>query len=275
MYSDSLPSSAAQWTQLLSISTRFKFTRIRQRAIYELNSGKQIDPVEEIVLADKFDIPEWRKQAYEALVQRKEGPSHKEAERLGITTTVSLYMAREAVRNTDTVLHGTTHAPLPARPFTPMRVSQIVDDIFWPPTAHPPSPRESPGLFGPHSPPDSVRRSPTQPPGSPMLEAPVPLPVSWATWKPDLIFAPSPAIGTSNSRPAEPGDQGLFGPRTPPGSFDWIPRPTDYTGETKVPILESELGEATEASIEPKLINNKKKLKGKKRRIVPATGSQI
>jgi len=159
MYTDLLPNSASQWTLLLSVSTECQFPRIRQRAIHELNTNYKIDPVEEIVLARQFDIPEWRKPAYEALVQREHGPTHDEADRLGIKTTVSLYMAREEVRKGDGAPQGpNTAIPLDDSPLThpydPEKVSQIVDDIFFPSPIRTLGPNSSCGLFGPRSPPD-------------------------------------------------------------------------------------------------------------------------
>jgi hypothetical protein len=157
MYTDLLPNSTSQWTLLLSVSTKCQFTRIRQRAIHELNTNYEIDPVEEIVLAGQFDIPEWRIPAYEALVQREHGPTHDEADRLGIKTTVSLYMAREAVRKGDESFQESMGAasndPPPTPSYNPERVSRVVNDIFWP-TIQPLSPTLSPGLFGPHTPRD-------------------------------------------------------------------------------------------------------------------------
>jgi hypothetical protein len=98
MYTDSAPKSILEWTHLLSISTNFKFSRLRQLAIQELSTNYTLHPVEKIVLSKTYDIPDWFQPAFEELVQRDVGPRQWESEKLGLKTTVEIYMAREDAR---------------------------------------------------------------------------------------------------------------------------------------------------------------------------------
>lgn len=219
MYTDSLPSSTSQWIRLLSISTTFNFTRIRQRAIHELNTRYQIDPVEEIVLAEEFNIPEWRKPAYEALVQRENGPTHEEAQKLGILTSVSLYMAREAIRKVDGGLS------VPFGGGTPLRVSQVVDDVFWPPltasTSRSPSPPSSPGLFRPCSPQENPNCRYIEPSTYPVPEG----------------ADPQPSLGCSTVT-FQPPDTPPMVEALPPSEQE----PRDIPPSDSYPVLDSPIG---------------------------------
>ncbi|KAI0826004.1 hypothetical protein BC629DRAFT_1452231, partial [Irpex lacteus] len=73
-------SSVAEWTALLSISTRYAFDRIRSRAIAALSPltptstssvTQLLDPVDMLVLAVKHDVPQWLEPAYVALCMRE------------------------------------------------------------------------------------------------------------------------------------------------------------------------------------------------------------
>jgi hypothetical protein len=97
MHTDSGLSSLAQWIHLLSISTAFDIPRVRKRAIHELTTNYTIDPVQKIVLADKFGIDEWKKLSYEELVQRELKIQDDEAEILGAKTTARINRAREEI----------------------------------------------------------------------------------------------------------------------------------------------------------------------------------
>jgi hypothetical protein len=91
------------WVAVLSISTRFDFEKIRNRAIAEIDSGQhilrggsgaQLDPVTKIVLAEKHDVPQWFEPAFRALCQRAEPIDELEGEKLGIKVTTRLMEER-------------------------------------------------------------------------------------------------------------------------------------------------------------------------------------
>jgi hypothetical protein len=139
MFADALPSTVSSWINLLSISTQFSFSRLRQRAILELNADFDMDPVEKIVLAEKFHLSEWKKPAFMDLVQR-DLFHYEEAVKLGPKTSHALYMAREEARRITVFdegsLAGRSPHPAPSGSYSnvssgTLHVSAIVDRIFF------------------------------------------------------------------------------------------------------------------------------------------------
>ncbi len=146
--------SVPEWTALLSISTRYAFDKIRDRAISALAPtpyfSNTLDPVEMVVLAVKHDIPQWLEPAYVLICMREESMDDIEGERLGIFTTIRLAKARERFwreqarmgENKDAEtpgglfgsagLFGSVRSPCPRR----ARATQIVHEVFWPPSSN-------------------------------------------------------------------------------------------------------------------------------------------
>ncbi|KAJ7111402.1 hypothetical protein C8R44DRAFT_985525 [Mycena epipterygia] len=151
-----------EWIDLLAISTRFDFQRIREDAINAIEHSRwkqprqwprriTIDPIEQIVLAERHDIPHWLPVAYALICERSKPLDEWEAEKIGYRKTALLARAREAVRNSNYV-----PSPLPlegkAEPFefeefeVPLaesptsngffdnrdRVDAIVSEVFFP-----------------------------------------------------------------------------------------------------------------------------------------------
>ncbi|KAJ7914415.1 hypothetical protein B0H13DRAFT_2659207 [Mycena leptocephala] len=58
-----------------------------------------IDPIEQIVLAEKHDIPHWFRIAYVSICERGEPLEEWEARKIGFRKTTLLARARETVRN--------------------------------------------------------------------------------------------------------------------------------------------------------------------------------
>ncbi|KAF7366904.1 BTB domain-containing protein [Mycena sanguinolenta] len=112
--------STREWINLLAISTRFDFRRLRERAITALEHGPnfwhprgdELDPIEQIVLAEKYDIPHWLRIAYVKICERSEALETWEAEKIGPHKTALLARARETVRNPH------HHTPPPPQPPT-------------------------------------------------------------------------------------------------------------------------------------------------------------
>lgn len=91
--------SIDDWTDLLAISTRFDFDKVRKRAIKEIeNSQPPVDPVTKVMLANKHDIPEWLQASYISLCERTEPLEEEEAEKLGLPMTVKVAKLREKYR---------------------------------------------------------------------------------------------------------------------------------------------------------------------------------
>ena len=151
---------------LLSISTRFDFDRVREAAITCIRYGLSrrqvgpwgtwsgdgdsqwlagVSPVDRICLAEKYDIPEWLCPSYEDLCQRVAPLEVHEAERIGVRTATLLARAREAVREKH-ALRGEKKPPShphpsfdsdllsdePDRLYDDQMVSCIVQEVFYP-----------------------------------------------------------------------------------------------------------------------------------------------
>ena len=93
---DEHASTLESWVSLLSFSTRFICDKARARSIRELEAIQSlVDPVERIVLAVRYNIPQWLSAAYQELCQRQDSLSEGEGERLGLSTAIKLTRARE------------------------------------------------------------------------------------------------------------------------------------------------------------------------------------
>jgi hypothetical protein len=111
-----------EWIDLLAISTRFDFQRIRECAIDAIENSRwepawrrhlnNIDPIEQILLAEKHDIPRWLRIAYVKICERSNALEEWEAEKIGARKTALLARARETVRNP----HKLTPSPPPPVP---------------------------------------------------------------------------------------------------------------------------------------------------------------
>lgn len=87
------------WIALLSITTRLIFPKVRERAIKELTSClEQINPLDLIALAVKYDVPQWLKPAYHRIVIRQNPIEYNEAEKIPFLVTLMLMRSRERCR---------------------------------------------------------------------------------------------------------------------------------------------------------------------------------
>ncbi|KAI0078035.1 hypothetical protein K474DRAFT_1706761 [Panus rudis PR-1116 ss-1] len=87
------------WISLLSISTRYIFTKIRDLAVLRISTQSAVTPIQKITLAHQFDIPQWIPPALVDLCKRQEPIDDEEAECLGIRTVVKIAQARELARD--------------------------------------------------------------------------------------------------------------------------------------------------------------------------------
>jgi hypothetical protein len=143
-----------EWVDLLSIATRFDFERIRERAIREIGSRRhhvsdspsgalrRIDPVDKIVLAELYDVPQWLKPSYAALCQRANPLEDCEGEKLGLKTALRIARAREAVRESpsrhpspsgaSTIDSDSEDSEPEYAPYSASLVARVVQEVFWP-----------------------------------------------------------------------------------------------------------------------------------------------
>jgi hypothetical protein len=94
---DDYKASLTDWIAILSISTRFIFKRVRQRAITEITKRlDEIEPFDLIGMAIKCDVEMWLKPAYRRIVLRNNSLiTHKEALRVPFAMAVMLMRSRE------------------------------------------------------------------------------------------------------------------------------------------------------------------------------------
>jgi hypothetical protein len=85
------------WISVLRLATKWEFLGFRALAISELE-GELKDPIERILLARAFDVPQWLYLGYEALVMRDAVVSLEEAESIGYPTTIRLCQLREEMQ---------------------------------------------------------------------------------------------------------------------------------------------------------------------------------
>jgi len=133
------------WIDLLSVATRFDFQRVRERAIRGIDlHHESLDPIEQIFLAEKHDVPHWLRQAYAALCQRVNPLEAWEIDKIGSDTIAKLWKAREAVRDPAAGSPGRSPAsvqsflpesrpgtPKEYLPYSPTRVERIVNEVFF------------------------------------------------------------------------------------------------------------------------------------------------
>ncbi|CCM04331.1 uncharacterized protein FIBRA_06502 [Fibroporia radiculosa] len=131
------------WIALLSISSRYLFDKIRQRAIEALTSqDPPLDPVERIILAIKHNVMQMLMPSYIELCVRETPLSDHEGERLGLFVAIRIARAREEVfrkciggakpkaKNTRLSLNGSSGEPWGAEM---QEVADIVQNIMFAP----------------------------------------------------------------------------------------------------------------------------------------------
>ncbi|KAJ7766345.1 hypothetical protein DFH07DRAFT_809654 [Mycena maculata] len=128
-------STMEQWIDLLAISTRFNFEKIRNYAIdaieysrwpAERSRKSTIGSIDQIVLAEKHDIPHWLPNAYALICERGSPLEEWEAEKIGYRTTTLLARAREAVRNR----HHKIPTPVPSPPPSSLGLDSPALSVF-------------------------------------------------------------------------------------------------------------------------------------------------
>ncbi|OCH91188.1 hypothetical protein OBBRIDRAFT_874447 [Obba rivulosa] len=124
------------WKILLGISTQLQFATIRELCIHEITARHEsLSAVEAIVLATKYDVPEWLPSAYAELCRRLHPLDDVEAEQLGARVTARIGRARETIREETFSIHqmrryGARYVPPGS--FDEELVTQVVRDVFYP-----------------------------------------------------------------------------------------------------------------------------------------------
>lgn len=93
---DDYAASLADWMAILSVSTRWTFEKVRERAIKEITARlDEVDPFELIDLADKSNVGPWFKPAYRRIVTRDKLITSQEALKATFPRAIMLMRSRE------------------------------------------------------------------------------------------------------------------------------------------------------------------------------------
>lgn len=123
-----LTMSKEEWISVLKLATMWNFKEIRALAISNL-SKQTIDPIEQILLAKSYNVPQWLHSGYDAIAQRSRMLSLDEAEQLGYPTAIRVFQVREQARVdgwVNTYDHRYGHDGVPPVGET----SRIIENVF-------------------------------------------------------------------------------------------------------------------------------------------------
>ncbi|KAF9255987.1 hypothetical protein L218DRAFT_950347 [Marasmius fiardii PR-910] len=93
-----LEASLQDYIDLLSIASRYECTEAHQKAILGIES-LSVDPIQKIILSDKYNVQHWLMPAYIELCKRDKPPNKEEASRIGLDKAMLIADARENVRS--------------------------------------------------------------------------------------------------------------------------------------------------------------------------------
>ncbi|EIN06621.1 hypothetical protein PUNSTDRAFT_105732 [Punctularia strigosozonata HHB-11173 SS5] len=102
--------TSKEWTSALRVAHYLRFDSIRALAMKQLYS--LASPVEKIVCAREFDIPQWLQGAYTDLCLRSAPLCPKEGRLLGLSTCLKIAAAREALRTPAAPIDQTLATPI-------------------------------------------------------------------------------------------------------------------------------------------------------------------
>ncbi|KAJ8082100.1 hypothetical protein PM082_007946 [Marasmius tenuissimus] len=89
--------SLQEYTDLLSIATRYECSQVRRKAIQGIERHEP-DATKKIVLAQKYNVEEWLMPAYIHLCKRDEPLTRAEAQEIGLDKAIMIAAAREKIR---------------------------------------------------------------------------------------------------------------------------------------------------------------------------------
>jgi BTB/POZ domain len=106
------PSEEA-WAAILSVSKRLLFDEVHQQATEELTRRLDtMDPIQQLLIAQKHSITEWRVPAYVKLVERPDRLTLEDAEKLPLADVLAIANCREIYHHRDNCPVG--FIPVPA-----------------------------------------------------------------------------------------------------------------------------------------------------------------
>ncbi|KAH6910334.1 hypothetical protein BKA70DRAFT_1424881 [Coprinopsis sp. MPI-PUGE-AT-0042] len=99
-----------EWTSILELSTFWDFKQLRARSIKELTDITS--PIDRIVLAQAYNVPEWTLSGYRALVMRRKPVTAKEAEKLGMQAVLKVWQVQTELNSRTHLCPGACCLPL-------------------------------------------------------------------------------------------------------------------------------------------------------------------
>ncbi|KAG5641738.1 hypothetical protein DXG03_004310 [Asterophora parasitica] len=95
------------WISVLKLSNMWEMEKIRELAIDKLTSIRMI-PVEKIVLAKEYHVPQWLRSGYQELVDRGEMPTTEEARKISFESATGIFQIRESTMRGRNYGNGST-----------------------------------------------------------------------------------------------------------------------------------------------------------------------
>ncbi|KAF9255988.1 hypothetical protein L218DRAFT_911811 [Marasmius fiardii PR-910] len=123
--------SLREYIDLLSIASRYECTGARQKAIQGIESHC-IDPIQKIILSEKYNVQHWLMPAYIELCKRDKSLNGNDARQIGIDKAMVIAEARENVRScleSRRMIYN-QYDPLPSGILEDSRVERFVNEAL-------------------------------------------------------------------------------------------------------------------------------------------------
>ncbi|KAH7877254.1 uncharacterized protein C8R40DRAFT_1248471 [Lentinula edodes] len=88
----------SEWTSVLRLADMWCMDVVKEHAISNMNNLADIDPIDKIVVARKYEIKAWLKPAFNDVLQRSKTFTEDDVERLGVSTLLQLVALRDRLQ---------------------------------------------------------------------------------------------------------------------------------------------------------------------------------
>ncbi|KAF9060950.1 hypothetical protein BDP27DRAFT_1235918 [Rhodocollybia butyracea] len=90
--------SFSEWTSVLKLADKYLMDVVKEHAIETMNSLPDVDPIDKIALANKYNIRSWLTPSFNLILQRSQSLTLHDLNRLGPRTFVRLVGIRDRIR---------------------------------------------------------------------------------------------------------------------------------------------------------------------------------
>lgn len=104
------------WAGVLKLATMWEISNVRTIAIEKL-TALNLNTFEKIGLGKDHHVPQWLRAGYQELVTRSETITHEEVGKMGVSTGITVFQAREEIR-----VKGWIHYP--------SEISGVIERLF-------------------------------------------------------------------------------------------------------------------------------------------------